>query len=76
MDLTVHEIRYKPVAMGAKEAAAFLGVKETQFRAMCDLYPDRLRCFNYVPNGQRMWRTESLEEFARWKESIGLEKAG
>lgn len=75
-EVVVHEYSFPPAVMSAKEAAAYLRLGESKFREMCRDYPDRLRAFNLSVNGQQVWRTETLQEFAKWRESVGVERAG
>lgn len=63
-----------PGVMGAEVASAYIGVSRSQFFKLVKLYPDRLRTYNLVPNGDVKWSRESLDSFRLWRESIGVER--
>ena len=75
-EVHVHEYAFAPFAMRAKEAAAYIGESETQFRRLVGIYPDRLRPFNYLPKGEAKWSRDDLEAFVGWRKAIGVERVG
>lgn len=72
-EVHVHAHEYPPDVLKADEAAFLLGVKETAFRELCRTYPDRLRAFNLLPGGQRLWSRDDVLAFRDWRRTVGVE---
>lgn len=71
---TLTVIQSWPSVLGAETASVYLGVSKSQFFKLVKMYPEKLRSYNLVPNGDAKWSRESLDEFRMWRESIGVEK--
>ena len=63
-----------PAVMGADVASSYLDVSRAQFLKLVKMYPDRLRTYNLIPNGDVKWSRETLDAFRVWREAIGVEK--
>lgn len=63
-----------PAVMTAKVAAAYLDVSVSHLTTLTRTYPDRLRTLNLNPGGDVRFSRETLDEFIRWRESVGYER--
>ena len=73
---TVVHLQDWPHAMDRQTASAYLGVSESQFQQILRTYHDKLRAFNFLPNGDPKWSRETLDDFIKWREAIGVVRRG
>ena len=71
---TIIVIQSWPSIMDSETAAAYLGESKSQFIKICRLYPDRLRSFNLLANGETRWDRDDIEMFKQWRKVIGVER--
>lgn len=64
-----------PAVLGRHEAAAYVSQTPAQWERITRLYPDRLRTFNLLPNGETKWRRVDIDAFLDWRQSVGFERA-
>jgi hypothetical protein len=63
-----------PAVMGTADAAAYLGESTSQFTRLVRLYPNKLRTFNLLPNGEVKFRREDIDAYIEWRQSVGVER--
>lgn len=63
-----------PACLGEAEAARYLGISKSQLVRVVRENPGKLPTFNLLPNGDTMFRRETLDEFLAYRERVGVER--